>query len=130
MALQKFDLATLTELDGARIRTAFDQAVERLVEDCKDRPNVKAKRTLALSVSLVPIPDDDGELSSIDVDFAMKETAPKRESRTYNMLPARKGLLFNEVSPDEVKQRTLDEVGKPRAVKPAAADAQEVADAV
>ena len=130
MALQKFDLATLTELDGARIRTAFDQAIERLTEDCKDRPGVKKARTVTLTVSLVPLANDDGDLDTVDVDFKFKESMPKRASRTYNMLPTRKGLYVNEMSPDEVKQRTLDEVAKPRAVKPAAADAQEVADAV
>jgi hypothetical protein len=127
MALEKFDLASLTELDGARIRTAFDQAVARLTEDCKDRPNVKARRSVTLMVSLVPVPNDEGDLGSVDVDFQLKESMPKRESRTYNMLPTRSGLLVNEASPDEVKQMTLDEVGKPRARKQSA---EEVADAV
>ena len=123
MALQPFDLAALTELDGCRIRTAFDLALARLTEDCKDRPAVKARRSVTLTVSLVPVPNDEGDLGSVDVDCQLNEKIPKRASRTYNMLPSRKGLLVNEVSPDEVRQRTLDEVAatKPRAVKPESA---------
>ena len=49
MALQPFDLAALTELDGCRIRTAFDLALARLTEDCKDRPAVKARRSVTLT---------------------------------------------------------------------------------
>lgn len=130
MALQPFDLAALTELDGCRIRTAFDLALARLTEDCKDRPAVKARRSVTLTVSLVPVPNDEGDLDTVDVDCQLQEKLPKRESRTYNMLPTRNGLLVNEVSPDEVRQRTLDEVAKskPRVVN--GEITEEVADAV
>ena len=77
MALQPFDLAALTELDGCRIRTAFDLALARLTEDCKDRPAVKARRSVTLTVSLIPVPNDEGDLGSVDVDCQLNEKIPK-----------------------------------------------------
>jgi len=120
MALEKFTLATLAEMDQGRIRIAFEQALQRLQDDLKDRPAVESARKITLLVSLVPIVGDDGELDSVDVDFKITDTVPKRESKTYNMQATRGGLLFNELSPDEVRQRTLDMAPK---LKPAEAGA-------
>jgi hypothetical protein len=119
MGLQKFDMETLTELDGGRIRTAFEQAMKRLEHDCKDRPNVKAARKLELVITMTPLPDDAGDLDSVDVKFRVKDSVPKRESKAYNMRAVPGGLLFNELSPDDVRQQTLDMAPKPAPVKEA-----------
>ena len=113
MGLEKFDMGTLTELDGGRIRTAFEQALKRLETDCKDRPNVKAARKLELVITMTPLPDDAGDLDSVDVKFRVKDSVPKRESKAYNMRAVPGGLLFNELSPDDVRQQTLDMAPKP-----------------
>ena len=123
MALEKFTLATLAEMDQGRIRIAFEQALQRLQDDLKDRPAVESARKITLLVSLVPIVGDDGELDSVDVDFKITDTVPKRESKTYNMQATRGGLLFNELSPDEVRQRTLDMAPKPKPAEAGAAPA-------
>lgn len=113
MALEKFTLATLAAMDGGRIKEAFEQAVNRCRFDCEDRPAVEGGRKVTLCVTLEPIPDDSGELGSVDVSFDLTEKLPKRASKTYNMQAVTGGLLFNELSPDEVKQKTLDMAPKP-----------------
>jgi len=129
--LEKFSLAALSTMDGGRLNETFEQALRRLQEDCKDRPAVKGARKLTLTVSLAPLADDAGELESIDARIDFNEKAPKRASKIYNMESFAGGLLFNELSPDEVKQRTLDMATKPRArtSADAAHEAKEVADA-
>lgn len=115
MALEKFDLATLATIDQGRLKEAFDQAFARLVEDCKDRPELKKARKLTLTVEVEPRTEQ-GSLDSVDVSFAFKEVIPNRESRTYNMTAGRGGVLWNELSPDEVRQKTLDMAPKPKEV--------------
>ncbi len=114
MALEKFSLQTLAEMDGGRIRLAFEAALKRLEADCKDRPGVKTARKLALLVSMEPVADD-GELDSVNVTFRITDTIPKRQSKAYNMQAVPGGLLFNDASPDDVHQMSLDMAPKPTA---------------
>lgn len=112
--LEKFTLATIAEMDGGRIKTAFEQALKRIEADCKDRPGVKAARKLELVLTMTPIADD-GELDSVDVTFRIKDAVPKRESKSYNMQAVAGGLLFNDASPEDVRQMSLDMAPKPTA---------------
>lgn len=113
MALEKFDLATLADMDGGRIRVAFEAALRRLEADCRDRPGVKSARKLALLVQLEPVADD-GQLDSVNVTFRITDTVPKRESKAYNMAAVPGGLLFNDSSPEDVHQMSLDMAPRPR----------------
>lgn len=130
MTLQKFDFGTVATIDDGRIREALDQAIRRCELDCKDRPNVSKERCVTLKINLTPVPSETGDLDSVDVAFAIGDALPRRASKTYNMRAARGGLLFNEMSPDDVNQMTLPGIG-PRGAKddePAAVH-EEVADA-
>lgn len=113
MALEKFSIATLAKMDQGRIAAALEQALKRCEDDCKDRPAVKDARKVNLLISLEPV-EDGGELESVDITFKITDTVPKRCSKTYNMKAARGGLLFNELSPDDVNQKTLDMAPSPR----------------
>lgn len=114
MALEKFRLDTLATIDEGRIKVAFDMALQRLIDDCKDRPELKDARKLTLTVVVEPRPEQ-GSLDSVDVSFEIKDAIPKRGTRAYNMAVGRAGLLWNELSPDEVRQKTLDEAPGPKA---------------
>jgi hypothetical protein len=111
--LEQFTLGTLAEMDGGRIKAAFEQALNRCRHDCEDRPSIAGARKITLTVTLEPVAADSGELESVDVSFALNEKLPNRASKTYNMEAVTGGLLFNELSPDEVRQRTLDMAPKP-----------------
>lgn len=108
MALEKFTLSSLSTIDDGRIRVAFEQALKRCEDDCKDRPNLKEPRKIALLVVIEPVSDDNGNLDSCRVQFHLTDAQPKRRSKVYDMKAARGGLLFNELSADDVHQMTLD----------------------
>lgn len=109
MAIEKFKLATLADLDDGRVREAFEQALKRCETDCKDRPAMKEPRRVSLTAFLCPVLGDNGEMESCDVQFQIVDSIPKRRSKVYNMKSTNAGLYFNELSPDDIRQQTLDE---------------------
>lgn len=113
MAVEKFELKSLVEIDGGRINAAFMQALQRCERDCGDRPATSDSRKVTLTAELTPICSPSGELESVDVRFQIKDTVPTRKSAVYNMKATRAGLLYNELSPDDVNQRTIDEAPGP-----------------
>lgn len=116
MALRKFDLSSLVDLDGGRIREAVEQAVRRCQVDCADRPGVSRARKVLLEIHLVPVTDD-GECTGVNVQFQVKDTAPKRESKVYNMALTPGGLVVNDLSPEDARQVTMDDLGPQRRVE-------------
>lgn len=115
MGLEAFTLATIADMDCGRIRVAFEHALARCQDDCKDRPDLKTSRKIALVLHLEPVCEK-GRLESVDVTFKITDTIPKRESKSYNMKAVAGGLLFNEASPDDVRQMTIDMAPKPTLV--------------
>jgi len=111
MNLQKFDLKTVVDMDNGRIREAIEQAIRRCELDCKDRPNLEGKRTVTLKINLEPVPDEEGNLDSVNVGFSIGDALPRRASKKYNMKAGRGGLVFNEMSPHDVNQATLPGMG-------------------
>lgn len=119
MSEEKFCMAALATLDGGRCRAAFDDHIRRCVEDMVDRPGDKRSRKVTLVIEMKPVQDEDGGgLDEVVVAWDAKDTVPTRRSKVYNMAP-RKGLLrgkpttdlwFNELSPDDANQRTIDEL--------------------
>ena len=112
MALEEFRFQTLATMDEGRLAAAFEQAFDRLRRDCEDRPGLKKARTLTMTVELVPTLDTDvSKLARVHIAVDFKEKVPARQSKAYEMLPARGGLLFNDLSHEDARQGTLDEVG-------------------
>ncbi len=108
--LHQLTLDSIKDLDGGRVYEAFQQAIKRIVNDCEDRPGVEKSRTVSLQVVATPISADEGSLDTVKVQFKVIEAMPKRESKAYDMM-ARKGgmLVFNDLSDDNVKQKTIDQ---------------------
>lgn len=114
MAVEKFKLSILDSIDGGRIRASFEQHMQRLQADCRDRPSLTDKRTLTLTLSFTPVADPEArDMESCDVRFELKSTVPVHRSKTYNMKSTPAGLLYNELSPNDIHQRTLDEAPRP-----------------
>ena len=117
MATKKLTLSSLVTIDGGCICAAFEQALKKCREDCGSRPEVSKARKVTLTATLVPVGSPDGASGSCDVQFEVGDSLPKRTSPTYNMKAARDGLLFNELSPENARQGTLDDVGAKRSPK-------------
>lgn len=115
MATEKFTAAALATVDNGRVGAAFEAALRRVQADCKDRPATKKPRKIAIVVTVSPLVGDGGELESCDLAFEVQDSLPKRVTRVINMRADRGALLWNELSPDDARQTTLDEVG-PRGV--------------
>lgn len=114
--IEKFRLSTLNKIDDGRIREAYEQALKACEADCKDRPNLKDARSVTLHAVLVPVSGDSGEMESCDVQFQIFSRVPKRKSKVYNMISKGGNLLFNELSPEDVRQGTLDDAPSMKAV--------------
>lgn len=113
MALTKFKFSRLGDIDGGRIEEALEQCLQRLVDDCEDRPAVNKARTLSFKMSLVPKMDDQGNLDTIKVTFAADDRLPGRSTRDYEMAVRRVHgkhmLLFQDLAPDNPDQRTIED---------------------
>jgi hypothetical protein len=106
----KLTLGSIKDLDNGRLNEAFRQELAHVVRDCNDRSNDQTARKVSLVFSVTP-KDDAGE--AVDVELEIKSTVPPRRSRPFEMAVDMRGgagdLIFNDASPDNVKQRTLDE---------------------
>lgn len=108
MALIKFDLGTLKDLDGGRVAAAFQHALQRAVVDCEDRPGEKKARKVVLEAEVIPIAGPENSCDGTNVTFRVKDTIPTRTSRQYAM-GIREGkdgkrLIFNNEDPASVHQ--------------------------
>lgn len=114
MALQKFNLAVLGTIDDGRISEAFAQALARVEHDLRDRAVVKKSRKITITLEMTPVANERGDLESCWVGLDVKDNIPARKTKNYNMAATRGGLMFNELSPEEVRQQTIDDVNGPK----------------
>lgn len=110
MAVKKFGIDQLALIDGGRIKEAWEREMKRMREDCQDRPALNKPRQVHIVTSLVPVCGEDGTLESVKVAFDIDHKMPKRQSQVYDMKAVPGGLVFNELSPEDVRQGTLDEI--------------------
>lgn len=108
--LQPLTLKTLPELGDGIVATAWELAVKRAAADCMDRPGDERPRKVILECVLLPVVGESAECESTSVQFQVKDTVPTRRSKVYDFQVRRGGLLlFNDLSPDNAHQRTIDQ---------------------
>lgn len=111
MAIKEMQLQTIIALDDGRIVEAWNQALKRVVSDCHDRPGCKDSRKITLQLDIEPLVSEDGDLDTVRGQFQIKDSLPVRKTKKYDFEPRRNGsLAFNDLSDDNVHQRTIDEV--------------------
>jgi len=109
MANEEFSLKKVGELDP-RLDAQVALELRRIVQDMQDRPGVDAARKLTIELAFKPEAAT-GSMDSVSLRCKIKSSMPPVESRSYSLEPHGSGaLLFNPASPDNVRQRTLDEV--------------------
>jgi len=114
MPVERFALPALMSIDDGRVRLAWEQQLQRLFEDMKDRPGVDKARELTLKTVMKPVVNEAGELESVEVEFEIKSGEPRRLSNKYSMKAGRSGLLFNEFAPENADQMTFGDRGEVR----------------
>lgn len=111
MGMIQLDFSGLQVLDNGKLSAAFQAELQAAVRDCIDRPGDKSPRKVNLSMQLVPVLDDTGDASNVQIKFDVKAAIPKRKTRTYEMLTIRGGgLRFSEHSPTNPNQLAFDDV--------------------
>lgn len=114
MPLEPFKCAALASIDSGRIGVAIDQAVARAHHDCVDRPGIEKPRVVTLQIVLIPVAQDgEGDLDSVNVEFRVRESIPLRSSKRYNMRSDGRTLRYNELSPEDHKQTTIETGPRP-----------------
>ena len=109
MAMLGFDAKSIAIIDGGRIGLAINQELRKAALDCEDRPADKRPRKVTLTLDMVPVCDDAGDVESVFVSAQVKAIHPSRKSRKFDMSLRKNGVLaFNEDSLENVDQKTLE----------------------
>lgn len=119
MALQKLNLNSIKRLHDGRIAIAFQRQVERVVQDCLDRPGDGTARKVTLEFHFKPIPaadslGGDGLCDRVEGYVEIKSKVPVLRSAPCDFRANTKGeLIFNTNSTANFDQRTIDDVLDP-----------------
>ena len=106
--LKPLTLTEMDELDGGRLGAAFRRHLERLANDCMDRPADEKGRKLTLTVEIKPVMDGETrECEGVSTEIAMKSNIPEHRSKTFLFKPTVGGLLVNPESPENFRQLTM-----------------------
>lgn len=108
--LNKFTVAKLETLDGGKEILRIDKMIAQAAKDCVDRAGVKKPRSVVITLNMVPYAADDDLVDQVVLEVTSKVEIPGSCSKTFVMDARGNGvLLLNDLSPDQPKQRTIDE---------------------
>lgn len=112
MALKQLNFAGLQELDAGMLAAAVNEAMANAVQDMKNRIIVTGNRQITIDIFLKPVAvDRAGTLEQVKITYGLKEKWPVRKSAETVCGVKHSGMLyFNELSPNNPDQRTIDEL--------------------
>lgn len=100
-------LQTIPILDK-RIGALFDRQVERICQDCIDRPTDKTSRKLVVEFLIEPVLDPESRAcETVRLTVEAKAKVPVYRTPVYQCLVTNKGLKFNADTPDSADQQPL-----------------------
>ena len=124
--LIKLTLDKMGQIDSGRAMVAFQNCLQRAVQDCIDRPGVKTKRKVILEIQVWPVPYVDGntiDCESISATIKAKCGIPQYETQELDFGFKNNGdLVFNPDSPTNHRQQTFDEMRDPDPNEPRTVD--------
>ncbi len=111
MAMTELCIENLDQLDEGIVNAGFKQATQRAIKDCFDRPNENKPRTVTLTITFKPVMDQrTRELEQVATGFDIKESVPKRSTKTYLLDPRKNGsLVFSTTNPENADQLALED---------------------
>ena len=114
MAVLEVTLDTIAKMDDGKLAAAFALLAREAIQDCADRPALTKKRKVTMTVEFEP--ELEGRnLSTVKFAVDFQGARPALQSRVYSGRLDRKGrLTFNDLSPDDPDQMTLDQLGTQR----------------
>lgn len=107
--------ALMEQLDDGRVGIAFQEQLRRVIADCENRPADNKERVVRLEFKCYPVPDSKMQVcDEVKGKFNVTSSVPKMRSREYSfgVRKSAKGpmLIFNDMSDDDIRQGTLDEM--------------------
>ena len=104
-------ISDLGVFDDGGLDVVFKRALCRVNEDLIDRPGVSAAREINITLRLTPEVGESGHLANVDIEAELKLKVPCVRTNTIKGRTAPDGrLVYNDLSPDDPMQRTLDEI--------------------
>ena len=114
-------LQGLTAIDSGIVAARFDADLAACLEDIADRAHDTGKRSVQLTISLVPVPQSQG--SEVMTEVQIKSSVPVARSKAFAMSLRRApstvsgGMrtlqaVWNELAPDDPRQLTLDDLNE------------------
>jgi hypothetical protein len=110
MLIDVKSLADLSKIENGVLDRLFSQYLAAAIDDCRERPGVDRPREIILKMKLAPVADNQGgtgQLDEIRGEFELKANVPVSRTRTISMAAKGKGLMYNDLSRDNVRQGTL-----------------------
>ena len=105
------NLSDLSQLDQGVLDAQFREELKSVIEDMRDRPSVSQARKITICLSLKPTSDGAGGLLEVGTEVEISSTFPKVRTREFAMGAIKTdALVYNDLSPDDPRQGTLDEV--------------------
>lgn len=124
MANRSVTLEELPHVKGGLLAAGVNSLIEKCVLDCEDRPGYKNAREVVLKIKLSPVAQSHQgmtDLDTVNVDFEMSCSIPKASVPTISCSFRKHknpdgskggGLVFNDMSEDDPRQRTIDELSE------------------
>lgn len=109
MARKKFTLSEVKNLDFGRVEGVFQTKLAEILADIDNRVGVAGAREISVAMKCTPEEPVGGRVETISMCFEIKTKVPGLRSRDYAMELTKSGLVFNDLSPDDPHQQTLDE---------------------
>jgi len=111
--IHELTLATLKDqLEGGRVGAAFDLELKRCIDDCVDRPGDSNARKVTIELAIVPVLGDGGFCDEARGVLKVTSSVPKRKTKpiSFGIRKSKGGhqLVFNDLSEDDINQRTID----------------------
>ena len=105
--MKTLKFATIEDIDYGSVAVAMDKALKSAFCDCQDRPYVKNKRTVTMTIAVLPaVTDGKFVYATVNIDVA---TATPAKGVSIPMKVTEDGLGFQPDAPDNPDQRTLYE---------------------
>ena len=103
-------LADLEKLEGGLVRRAFEKELRGIFEDLRERPALTKARDITLKLTFVPATDDSGtELTEVKIVPEVSSRRPPSRCRELSTrLVGTRHLVYDDLSPDNVHQQTMD----------------------
>jgi hypothetical protein len=110
MPVCQVSLESLKNLDDGKPMAAFNLHLQRIANDCLDRPADGKERAVTLKVVCKPAMQDDGDCTEVKAQIFVTSSIPTHKTKVYSFGLRRNGVLvFNPDSLDAVDQSTMFE---------------------